>query len=444
MQIYDAGRRYAVPWAPAQPGSSPEYVQIGIDDRGRGVAVSGRDSTAYQSLRDARHVSLSKAEYAEGGFFFSRNADAVLRFFKPDALGPSLAFLPTASSSVFREFELRAPASLWTDSQWAIVTAANAPILFWIEQRESPVRVDGVVQAVAYPSDLGDTLSVSEPVVLATGVLEGRQIADGSRSTRVSNSAWCTGRVCASPSGRVLSTMEPDTHCVLRTWSWVGSQADAEQEVVSQLVPLPEGCRWDDDPWLIAQIDDDVFVLDDDERIYVVDLRTDATQAVPKLGDGLGTVLVRDRGRVVLYVAQNGQVVYADASGPRLLSTEQTFCIQRDGVVASPSGNWVVQTCGHGGAFDLAAPISRTGTVVRVSALGVETFAGVQMRALAVDDEGNVLLYSYKNDGGTPRTLFVLSGDGQLARVDGLDPTPAPVVVSGTELFDRFVAAPIE
>jgi hypothetical protein len=134
-----------------------------------------------------------------------------------------------------------------------------------------------------------------------------------------------------------------------------------------------------------------------------------------------------------------------DASGSRLLATEQTFCSLRDGLTASPSGNWVVQTCGHGSLVDAFAPVATTGSIVRVSSLGLERFFGVSMRVLGIDDEGNVLLYSYKTSDaqGSPRSLFVLTGDGQLARVDTLDPTPAAVVLSDGVL-GRFAASAID
>jgi hypothetical protein len=443
VQIYDGGRRYSVPWTPSLPGSGTELLQIGVDPRGRGVALSGLGSTSYQSLRDARRGILDEGDY-ENAFSFTRNGDGVMRFFRLDAQGHPLALMPTTSAFGMRSAELRPPVASSTSTVWTTLTAANAPVLVWVEQSESPLRTDGVVQAVAYPSSIGETLSVSEPTVLATGALHGAEIVDAAAPARIAGDSWCPGRTCIAPSGRVLSTMMPDEPCVLRLWTWT-SAPDAETPVVAERVPLPSTCPVERDPWLIAQIADDVFVLEDDDLVHVADLGANTMVAVPKLGDGSADMLVRDAGRVVLLVSLSGQVVHVDASGPRLLAAEQTVCSLRDGLAASPSGQWVAQTCGLGGGSEGFAPAPPVGSIVRVSSLGLERYFGVSMRVLGIDDEGNVLLYSYAlgEAQGNPRSLFVLTGDGQLARVDPLDEKPAPVLLS-TGIQGRFAASPID
>src|SRR5690606_15547950 len=86
-------------------------------------------------------------------------------------------------------------------------------------------------------------------------------------------------------------------------------------------------------------------------------------------------------------------------------------------------GHWVVQSCA---AVDASLSTGQ-GLVLRISSLGLEQFIGIPMRAMAVDDGGNVLLYSYDatTAAAEPRGLFVLSGEGRLARVDELEPSPA-------------------
>lgn len=443
VELYDDGRRYAVPWAPAVPGSGTQLLQVGVDNRGRGVALSGPRGTIYQSVRDGRRASLDDGDYA-GAFSFARNADALLRFYEGDGQTRELALAPSASRLGAAHSTVAAPIASELDSVWVTITASDAPVMFWVEQAESPQHSVGVVQALAYPSEVGEALPVSEPTVLAYGRLEGRAIVDGGYPARVTGNEWCTGRTCASPSGRVLSTMMPDEPCVLALWTWAETPSPLVP-VESERTPLPGGCPVENDPFLVAQIADDVFVLDDDDRVYVADLSADTMQAVPKLGDGLATMMVRDRGRVVLLVTLGGQIVHVDASGPRLLATEQTFCSLRDGLLASPSGNWVVQTCGQGSLIDVYSPIPHVGTVVRVSSLGLERFFGIPMRPLGIDDEGNVLLYSYRSGDaqGAPRGLFVLTGDDHLARVDPLVPTPAPIAISPTT-FGRFSSSAIE
>ena len=57
------------------------------------------------------------------------------------------------------------------------------------------------------------------------------------------------------------------------------------------------------------------------------------------------------------------------------------------------------------------------------------------MRPIAVDDDGNALLFSVSpdDDDEVPRGLFVLTGDGQLTRVDELEPSPGRVMLPGVE-----------
>jgi len=77
------------------------------------------------------------------------------------------------------------------------------------------------------------------------------------------------------------------------------------------------------------------------------------------------------------------------------------------------------------------------GDVLRVSGAGIDRFQGVPMWALAIDDDGDLLLHSRKNprlDRETllppdpPRNLYVLGYDGELARIDALEPDPERTV----------------
>jgi hypothetical protein len=207
---------------------------------------------------------------------------------------------------------------------------------------------------------------------------------------------------------------------------------------------------------LVAALDDDLLVLDDALRLYLVDpsgvepgVEPDGpepdsitVQTLPK-PDGVLVPHVVAHGRVLVVVSQHGEVARVDAEGPRMISGVQSTCTLLDGFAVSPNGVWVVQTCnGQNGA-----PDGVDGLVQRISVLGSELYSGVPMRPIAIDDEGNALLYSVasNDDDGVPRGLFVLTGDGQLSRVDELEPYPGLVMLptagfDGSGVPGRFAA----
>jgi hypothetical protein len=171
-------------------------------------------------------------------------------------------------------------------------------------------------------------------------------------------------------------------------------------------------------------------------------------------GDGGGDGLVRslpvfgspplhwtwaDRGRAVILSSSGGPVYRADRAGLRAISVETSSCLAPSEPVVSPSGGWVAWTCVDPDAELVAA----SGVVVRVSAEGLERYVGVPMATVAIDDDGDLLLYSVQSsladqvDGvspaSVPRNLFSLARDGVLTRVDGLEPAPAPVLLGTSE-----------
>jgi hypothetical protein len=247
-----------------------------------------------------------------------------------------------------------------------------------------------------------------------------------------------------SPSGRVLWTLAGDGECDLQRWSWVEA-GSAQVDTLPVRVPLP--CPGGAPVQLVAVLDDDLLVLDDSLRIYLVDPSVAAgtdveveagaddgadvvaglVAALPKPAGRLAPYVVA-RGRVLVVSSEQGEVARVDADGVRMVSGVQSTCARRDGFAVSPGGAWVVQSCngqnGESSGLD--------GLIQRISVLGSELYVGVPMRPIAVDDEGNALLYSIasNDDDGAPRGLFVLSGDGKLTRVDELEPQPGLVMVT--------------
>lgn len=331
-------------------------------------------------------------------------------------------------------------------AKWEYVSASDAPVLLWMEVRGSPLHPEGALVAVAYPGEEPPGVGLVAPLELGRGYIDGRAIEDASGPGR-SPATHCPRRLCLSPTGRVVYTMAAEP-CTLWRWSWTEVTAPGAAALPRRIV-LPGECPFSDGqpPWIVAAIGDDRIVMDDEDRLYLYDLRAEAMQAIPKLARGLSRVEVRDDGRALLHISHQGEVVRIDDDGPRLLSTERGACGVADDVVVSPSGNWVIMTCAAVGGDVLSAGAG--GLVLRVSALGLDSLSGIAMRPLAIDDEGNALLYSFDRDEvdttAVPRGLFVLAGDGQLSRIDELEPPPAEVALSHELLgrtMGRFAAAP--
>jgi hypothetical protein len=457
LRIYEAGERDVASIVPDIPGSGIDLLQIGVDGRARGVAVSATDATVWFELGSGRRVTLSaeaarRKELVAPGFSFTSSGDAIMRALEVDPALPPVWLLALLSGPATGRVHALTPPTVAAQSHhWSLVHAADAPVLAWIEAGNVPSSLNGRVLALAYPSEEGQGPLVDELRPLARGVVYGRgPVVDDSQFL-----AGCPEGVCMSPSGRVLWTLAADGECDLQRWSWVeAGSAQADTLPVRVSLPCPGGAPVQ----LVAALDDDLLVLDDSLRIYLVepdalvDAGVDAgaddgpavapglVAALPKPGGQLVPYVVA-HGRVLVVSSQQGEVARVDADGVRMVSGVQSTCALRDGFAVSPGGTWVVQSCngqnGESSGLD--------GQIQRISVLGLELYAGVPMRPIAVDDEGNVLLYSIasNDDDGAPRGLFVLSGDGKLTRVDELEPQPGLVMVtagSGESVPGRFAA----
>jgi hypothetical protein len=447
VRLYEAGERGAISIVPDIPGSGIELLQVGVDARGRGVALSGTDETAWIDRRSGRRVSLSaegvgRLEVMAPTFSFTRSGDGLLRALEVDAALPPVWLLAPLSGPASLRVHLVGPPTVASDArQWVILHAADAPVLVWAEVRGRGT-VDGQVLALAYPSDDGEGPWVDDLRPLARGTLR--------TGTRTVAGEGCPHGVCPSPSGRVLYALVDEHACDLWRWTWVGAASTAS-DTAAEPVALP--CPGEGTAQLLAALDDDRVVLDDGLRLHLVELPAGpgaaatgevepVVRSVPRPTGELAKYLVAHGHALVVSSAQ-GEVARVDAHGPRLVSGTQSVCVQRDGFAVSPGGAWVIQSCN-------ARPqssIDVAGHIQRISVLGTELYAGVPMRPIAIDDEGNALLYSIdvSDSDGVPRGLFVLTGDGQLTRVDELEPYPGLVMLhgpGGEAVPGRFAGGP--
>jgi hypothetical protein len=190
---------------------------------------------------------------------------------------------------------------------------------------------------------------------------------------------------------------------------------------------------------LLAVLDPEVSVWIGAGQLFELERGAGVVRNLPVFGSPPLHWSTADRGRAVILSSSAGPVYRADLTGLRTISVETSSCLVPSEPVVSPDGTWIAWTCVDPDAELVAA----SGVVVRVSAGGLERFVGVPMATLAIDDDGDLLVYSVQSslvdqvDGvspaSVPRNLFTLARDGVLTRVDKLEPAPAPVLLGASE-----------
>jgi hypothetical protein len=447
IRIYDRGVHRSIELQPKIASASTDLLRLQVAPGAIGFVASAVD-TMFIDLRDGGRGHMNplapplEAEL-ESGFAFTRSGLGIYREFA-DEERTAVAFMPTAPG--YRDpFVLDLPQSsnpslitrLCRGSQpqscMRLRTASAAPVVFAVELGSSPTAVNGRIVAWGFPGDDrrgGSTWN--ELTLLGLGELVSRGVE--SADSRIDD-AWCVDRLCISPEGEAAIGMAADPltglllTCELVRWRW-DAPREPNTPPVPERIELSPDCPDFEDPWIIAALAPDLVVLDDDDSIHLTDLSTGAWVSTPKLGSSQPTMFPVDGGRAMLFVASNGAVSRADDTGVRIVSAEHTNCAQADTVV-SPDGGWVVQTClDDTGLIAEFTPVSDFGSIVRISASGLERYDGIPMRPLAVDDAGNALFFSYDRDDNDrePRGLFVLDAGGTVNRVDDLEPTPKPLV----------------
>ncbi len=423
-------------------GETEPILSLRLDRRGRGLLVrSGEQRAAWIDLHDDRRlpillpppnlVGVANVAFAEDG------SALIWTDFDPATLVGSLSVLPVGPGLLLE--------SSPTDGVRPLVRAV-AP-RWWLSASAAPVALiaeaeGGRVGLWRWPSDPNDAMVL-------------RELATATRSGLPSDVPPSGPRKCGFPSDCVVQVgLDPAGELAMFAddsgvdWQRFDVRAPDQAGLLNFPSELDE---------LIASTEAGlglIHVLDRDHSLWLSsgllhwwDHRTDELRSLPVLGDGPFHVVGIDRGRGVLFISMSGPVLRGDSEGLRPVSLVTTPCLPAGDPVVSADGGWVAWTCFSEAISELSAT---QGVVVRVSALGLDRYAGVPMTPLAIDDQGHLLLFSGESiandslDGvdaqDVPRNLFVLSREGVLTRVDELEPAPVAVFVDSSE-FGAFIQA---
>jgi hypothetical protein len=415
IHVYDRGERGEIEIL----GTREPLERVRLDPRGRGVLIrAGARRGAWFDLDDGRRLPLLLPATNFGGTDRVEFAvEALMWLDDEDALTvvPLAPGLPSARAGVFEPIEaLRRESKL----RW-LTAASHAPIV--LVAAESGVGAS----FLRYP------LRPDQPLTIALEA-EARELPTPNEARSEHGCAatlGCFARVGLDADGElaILATTPGGP------WQVFDRRAPA----AAGLLELPEalseaaagGLR------LLAVLDRAVSIWLGHTKLYRYDRTRGEVESLPMFASPPLHWAVVDRGRAVILMSREGPVYRADLDGLRAVSLETTICSDDAPPVISPTGRWLAWTCG--GHED--GPYG--GAVLRVSPAGLERYLGVPMVPLAIDDDGDLLLYSVVStfsdtlDGigpsGLPRTMFVLSGAGVLTRIDDLEPGPAPVLGRG-------------
>lgn len=447
LSIYDAGaasERVLRPAAAEAEGDGLPLI-VELDPRGQGALVraggggwqhelgdsSGILRAGYLDLEGGRTLPLALPAgrapdafaFAAGGgaLWWTDGCPAELRVVP---LSPRVAPPRAADGAVA---PLAWPLGGGCAERWGALGAGDAPVLFAVESvpEDGALRpgTKGHVLAIRYP--LPDSGADEAPALalVRAGELPATDLVRLSRARCAAPGPSC-GLGVVDPEGEALAVAALSGAC--RIWRW--SALDG-----STVCAVPASAPAALQPWtLVAAISPRRFVFRDGLVVHLHDWVSGALESRPLLGDTseLFTSVV-DGGRAVVFVSIRGVMLRASEEGLDLLSVEQRACPGFQAPVVAPAGRFAAFTCvqdGLDGDDGLVA-----GDVVRVSAGGMERFQGVPMWALAIDDAGDLLLHSRGTQDFSfelllppdpPRNLYVLSGDGELAHVETLEPDP--------------------
>jgi hypothetical protein len=316
--------------------------------------------------------------------------------------------------------------------QYAVASAADAAVLFVLAAAPGSMQLraeqGATIEAVRYPASASDWPRL-EPIRL--GALPPEHSPRRLPELGCAGGGPSCGIAAVDPDGEAASIAVAGAGCRLLRW-----EARTGKSVCAVADDAPPELRSDQ---LVAAVSADHYVFRDELTLHRYAWRTGELVSRPLVAT-LNELFVRVTadGRAVVVGTTGGPMMRADAERIEIISITRSACPGAQEPVISPSGRFAAWTCVYGqpeviGPVVEEDPALVAGDVVRVSAAGVERFQGVPMWALAIDDTGDLLLHSRIDTGFNqelllpgvpPRNLYVLAADGELARIDGLEPDP--------------------
>lgn len=408
IHVYDRGDRYTLEVF----GETEPRESIELGSRGRGLFVRGGDwGAVWFDLDDGRRLPLPLSEFELEGpevQFTARN-DAL--WWRDEAAG-ILTVVPLAAGLALERDEdgsvrpLTEPGPL----AWAI-GASRAPIL--LTQHDDDARV----QFLRYPDDAHDVLAlVSEAEIeFDVGLSPPEEMHE-------CYSEQCYARIAIDPDGELALAWDGNGYTEF-------DRRAPELAGELTLSAIPSDVR------LLALLDRHVSVWHGPGFLYRWDRRTGRVDAEPLFATPPLHWFSVEGGRAVVLLSQSGPMYRVDREQLAIVNLETTMCAPIDEPVVAPSGHFAAWTC-RDESFE--SPTT-SGVIVRVSSEGIERHVGIAMATLAIDDAGDLLVYSVEStltdvvDGvaatARPRSLFAISHAGTITRIDEFEPAPAPIMV---------------
>ncbi|HGG56457.1 MAG TPA: hypothetical protein ENK31_01540 [Nannocystis exedens] len=474
IHIYTRGEIETATLSPSSGDQDPDGVRLVLDlaPRGAGALVMAADPKSLQATRDSIRIAYLDFEGRRAlpidlptglrapSPAFSARGDALIWI---DPCTDKLALLALGAgivpSQVVDDQRILVP---WTgslggaaDCQWnhATASAADAPVVFTVALEDGDLGLvpvpGGEVRAFRY----ADSADAQAPVVeLGRGGL----LADlvGGRPRGCIDPLHCSALV--DPDGESVSVVGGvDEPCRIQRWSWLPVEGEEGEEGEEQ--PAATICAYSGVGDAVAAISSRHYVVLRDDEVVRVDWTRGEEVALPLFGGAPWSWQLDREGRALIMISTSGPMMRISEGAVEIVNIVQTFCTLTQKPVISPSGRWAAWSCldgfnqemsGDGGEAESEG--ASLGSVIRVSVAGLERYDGVPMWAMAIDDGGSLLLYSRAdvelNDSllptTSPRNLYVLSGEGELSRVDTLEPDPEPSRGPLGEL-QWLVAAPL-